>query len=132
MGYYDLSFIAKFEIIFPKYIITVYDKLGDYKSFAYRSSKIADKNSKHINIFYDKRNNHYFLIRNLKSFFNYRHECTVCETLYNHDHKCPLKCKFCDREPPCSFSKTLIKCKDCNRHFRGMECYDHHKIKKNV
>lgn len=128
-GEYDLSLISSFEKVFPKYFVKVFDNVHDWKSVAYESQYTSQNSVFRINIFFDKKSNHYFLIRNIKSFFNFRSECKVCNTLYNHNHICSLKCKYCDSVPPCLSVTSLIKCTDCNRNFRGDDCYKNHKPK---
>ncbi|XP_055699997.1 uncharacterized protein LOC129799802 [Phlebotomus papatasi] len=64
-GEYDLSLISNFEKVFPKYFVKVFDNVHDWKSVAYESQHTSQNSVFRINIFFDKKSNHYFLIRNI-------------------------------------------------------------------
>ncbi|XP_055714985.1 uncharacterized protein LOC129809195 isoform X2 [Phlebotomus papatasi] len=128
-GEYDLNFISVFSAKFPKYLITVYNKLGDCKGIIFKSPKSEKNSENRINLFYDEKERHYFCISNVASFFNFRHQCETCDALYNHNHKCPGRCRYCNKKPPCLYVDSLKKCDDCNREFRGEDCYNYHKEK---
>ncbi|XP_055714799.1 uncharacterized protein LOC129808918 [Phlebotomus papatasi] len=127
-GEYDNNFISLFNTKFPKYLITVYNNVSDCKSITYKTQKTDLNSSNRINLFFNEKERHYFCISNVKSFFNFRKQCDVCDVLYNCDHRCPGRCTFCNREPPCPFVQFLKKCNDCNREFRGDQCYNYHKV----
>lgn len=126
-GNYDLSFIQKFVKKFKNYRVVVYDNLRDHTQIRYKSMRTSLNVHNVINIFHDIASDHFFCISNLKSFFNYNHQCDICDELYNRDHKCREKCSYCEQTPPCAFVNSPEKCRDCNREFRGSNCFNSHK-----
>lgn len=122
----NIGHVFKIEKTLKNYQIVVYHDKSDYQNVLYRG---AD-NSSRINLFYFDDIKHFVVIKNLKGFFNYDYLCNYCEKMFNsslNKHHCKAKCGFCYTTPPCQSVLQMKHCEDCNRSFRGPECFLTHK-----
>lgn len=120
-----LNDLAKVSKQFPQYQIIVYNDMNDCRSMLYKSGK-AEKT---INLFHME--DHFIAIKTVKGLFGYRYQCTDCDNLYNSPdkHKCAAKCNYCRELGLCKPVRTMLQCEQCNRSFRGAECFMRHKKK---
>ncbi|KAB0799442.1 hypothetical protein PPYR_07322 [Photinus pyralis] len=75
-------------------------------------------------------NEHYNVITSLTSAFSCGYFCESCRVRMSERkaHKnCKYICPCCHNNPPCNKDVVNIKCAECNRDFRGQECYRYHK-----
>ena len=73
--------------------------------------------------------NHFDVLTSLPAWFGRNHWCYHCNKGFDHreSHRCKHVCKCCLRQ---SCSETLepsVYCADCNRTFRGSDCFAAHK-----
>lgn len=120
-----MIYVHKLSRVLSQYEIIIYDDLNNYKSVLFRSAKAPKK----IFIFFMKEKKHFIAIKNDRVFFGYEKQCPYCEEFMKDlkNHKCELKCKFCKRAPVCEYVPEMRECKDCNRTFRGTNCFNKHK-----
>lgn len=92
-GKYGTEFISQFLVKYgSSYRVTVYNNPLNYKETEYRSQKTELNKDKNINLFFNKENGHYFCIKNIKGFFNYRQYCSDCDLMFkNPYHTCEKK-----------------------------------------
>jgi hypothetical protein len=82
-------------------------------------------------------NNHYDLIRNVRSFFCVRKYCFKCYKPYQtdsrHNMKCKARCINCTsvKRGNCPEDPNFppVSCLACGKHFVNAECYSEHKLK---
>ncbi|XP_031355210.1 uncharacterized protein LOC116179552 [Photinus pyralis] len=75
-------------------------------------------------------NEHYNVITSLTSAFSCSYFCESCRVRMSERkaHKnCKYICPCCHNNPPCNKDVVNIKCAECNRDFRGQDCYRYHK-----
>ncbi|XP_031342123.1 uncharacterized protein LOC116170010 [Photinus pyralis] len=75
-------------------------------------------------------NEHYNVITSLTSAFTCEYFCELCRVRMSkrqHHKDCKYICPCCHTSPPCNKDAPNIKCEVCNRDFRGLECFRHHK-----
>lgn len=82
---------------------------------------------KTLNLLYHK--GHYNMISSLTAAFCTSYFCERCHVPYDHknDHRCGGTCPCCQQSPACCYQEARIACSDCNRQFRGLQCYNNHK-----
>lgn len=125
----DVADIFKIQKVMPKYQITVYKNKDDYKDVLFRGRKTE----KQINLFYFEEMKHFVAIKTLKGFFSYNYMCKLCDAMYNKNpHICTAICKYCRTAPPCKAVATMKECSECNRSFRGENCFFNHQTKKDM
>ena len=73
---------------------------------------------------------HFSVIKSLTSAFSCSYYCQECCIGYSQleKHVCKNSCSFCHSRPPCKFTDYEKVCKDCNRKFHSIECYDSHLV----
>ena len=80
-------------------------------------------------------NNHYGVITTMTGFLNRNYYCTSCNKGYDKEehHNCKVTCSCCHRRG-CQVAEGIRiiwkSCPDCNRFFKGEECYENHKERK--
>ncbi|KAJ8934252.1 hypothetical protein NQ318_008695 [Aromia moschata] len=79
-----------------------------------------------INLLYHE--SHYNVITSLTAAFCCSYYCEECHVPYNskNHHKCGGTCPACQQSPVCS-KGVAVTCADCQRSFRGQQCYYNHK-----
>ena len=106
----------------------------DYKIVVHRyGSKGRDvifkgeQGLKTLNLLYHK--GHYNVITSVTAAFCCTYYCEFCNIPYEHknEHRCAAQCPACQKAPPCIGTLDRVLCKDCNREFRGPNCYEEHK-----
>ena len=101
-----------------KYKITVYDYSSKTVIFEGQCEKPK------LNLLY--HNNHYNVITALTSTFCCTYFCDTCHVGFpaRKDHRCSGTCPCCQQSPPCNKVAKEIRCSDCERMFRGEECFN--------
>lgn len=121
-----LNDLVKVSKLFPQYQIIVYDSLSDHRSILYKSGR-AEKT---INLLHIER--HFIAIKTVKGLFGFKYQCSDCSGLYNNikKHKCAARCNYCRALGICRPVPTMLQCEQCNRSFRGPDCFMRHKKNK--
>ena len=88
-------------------------------------------NKQDPNIYLYKDKNHFDVITSMPAFLCKNYYCHTCKKAYKKRdcHKCPSKCLACFKYMSNCLDnqKNIIFCKDCNRTFYGIECFNEHK-----
>lgn len=79
---------------------------------------------------------HYHYISSITACFSKSYYCQRCYKVYNNftSHRnCPFRCEKCLESRPCkaNYDAAMKACKDCNRSFYGIRCFNKHK-KNNI
>jgi len=74
------------------------------------------RSTKKLHLPYDRYNEHYNLITNLKGVMAKQFICNGCDTLYDFTHKCDKVYSLCTAAPPCTKDQTKYFI-TCNRRF---------------
>jgi len=85
--------------------------------------------AKKLYLLYDRDNEHYNVVTNLKGAMAKRYIYNGCDTLYDYTHKCDKVCSLCTATPPCTKNQSRYCC-TCNRSFRSEKCFQNHLILK--
>ena len=121
-----IEHLKKFQnFLRDRYKITVYDYATRSVLFEGHSENILPKQ---INLLY--HNSHYNVITSLTSTFCCTFFCETCHVGYQtrNRHRCSGTCPCCQKSPPCSKVASEISCAECNRKFRGEQCFNNHKV----
>lgn len=118
--------LEKFQQHLTQFKITVYIYGTKGREVLFEGPNAAKK----INLLFHK--NHYNVITNLTSAFACGYYCTSCHIPFNNkkQHRCTKLCPCCQQSPPCEKVKEELLCSECNRKFRGLSCYNNHKVIK--
>ncbi|XP_055918297.1 uncharacterized protein LOC129950379 [Eupeodes corollae] len=113
-----------FQQHLKEYKITVYNHGTKGRDIIFEGD---NDEKKKINLIY--HNNHFNLITSLTAAFCCSYYCEDCHEPYNmkSKHRCHKTCPQCQNTPPCPKIAKEINCVDCNRNFRGKNCFDKHK-----
>ena len=74
------------------------------------------RSAKKFRFLYDRENEHYNVISNLKDAMAKQYIRNGCDTLYDFKFKCDKVCSLCTATPPCTKDHTKY-CSTCNRRF---------------
>lgn len=74
--------------------------------------------TKKLQLLYDRDNEHYNVITNLKGAMAKQYISNGCDTLYDKTHKCDKDCSLCTATSQCTKDQTNY-CGTCNRRFLG-------------
>lgn len=82
----------------------------------------------HLFHYIDGSDGHFHVIGSVPGFLDTGYFCEKCNKGYtNKDkHRCAYRCPCCYEEA-CDNNSELILCPDCNRYFRGNQCFRNHK-----
>jgi len=78
--------------------IIVFDGLNPNRVMFSGNSRSAKK----LHLLYDRANEHYNVITNLKGAMAKEYICTGCDILYDKTHKCDKVRSLCTATPPCT------------------------------
>ncbi|XP_023017938.1 uncharacterized protein [Leptinotarsa decemlineata] len=120
-----ISELEKFQAYLENYRIVVYNYGTKGRDIIFDGS---NHSTKKLNLLYHKR--HYSVIKSLTAAFSCVYFCEDCHEPYDHkrNHRCGKTCFACQQSPPCK-ENIRIKCADCQRSFRGQNCFENHKPK---
>jgi len=88
--------LQQFQQYLSDYKIIVFGGLYPDRVMFSRNSLSAKK----LCLLYDRNNDHYNVIINLKGAMKKRYICNGCDTLYDYTHKCDKVCSLCTATPP--------------------------------
>ena len=117
--------LQQFQEYLSDYKIIVFDGLNPDRVMFSGNSLSAKK----LYLLYDRDNDHYNVITNLKGAMAKRYICNGCDTLYDYTHKCDKVCSLCTATPPCTKDQAKY-CATCNRWFLSEKCFQNHLILK--
>jgi hypothetical protein len=99
------------------------EHLSDYKSNVFDGLNPDramfsgnSRSTKKLYLLYNRDNEQYDVITNLKGAMGKRYMCNRCDVLYDKTHKCDKVCSLCTATPPCTKDQTKY-CGTCNRQF---------------
>ena len=120
--------IKKFQDVLPGYQIVLISK-ERFNAIIYKGPEAP----KRIYLYY--YDNHYGIITTMTGFLGRNYYCTSCNKGYDHEehHNCKVTCSCCYRRGCQVAEGTWIiwkSCPDCDRFFKGEECYKNHKERK--
>lgn len=117
-----ISELQQFQRFLNEYQITVYAYGSKGRDIIYKGAEAT----KRINLLHYK--NHYNVITSLTAAFSCNFFCEHCHIPYEHkvDHRCQTSCFCCHQSPACN-RKKYVTCNDCNRKFKGINCFENHK-----
>ena len=120
--------IKKFQDVLPGYQIVLISK-ERFNAIIYKGPEAP----KRIYLYY--YDNHYGIITTMTGFLGRNYYCTSCNKGYDHEehHNCKVTCSCCYRRGCQVAEGTRIiwkSCPDCDRFFKGEECYKNHKERK--
>ena len=115
--------LQQFQEYLSDYKIIVFDGLNPDRVMFSGNSLSAKK----LYLLYDRNNEHYNVITNLKGAMAKRYICNGCDTLYDYTHKCDKVCSLCTATPPCTKDESKYCC-ICNRWFLSEKCFQNHLI----
>jgi G:T-mismatch repair DNA endonuclease (very short patch repair protein) len=121
--------LQQFQNVMPPGIqIVVYQDLTGKNVFF--KGEIYDPVEARINLVLFE--NHFAVIRSLTAAFGCSYYCEGCNKLYEHKakHLCDTICSYCHNNTQCQKTNVIIKCADCNRDFKNIQCYDRHLLTK--
>ena len=81
--------------------------------------------TKKLHLPYDRDNEHYNVITNLKGAMAKQYVCNGCDTLYYFTYKCDKVCSLCTATPPCTKDQNKY-CGTCNRRPLSEKCFQNH------
>ena len=120
--------IKKFQEVLPEYQIVLISK-ENFNAIIYKGPEAPKK------LYLYHYDNHYGVITSMTGFLGRSYYCTVCNKGYDHEerHNCKATCSCCHRKKCQGNKETRLiwkSCQDCNRFFKGEECYTNHKERK--
>ena len=83
------------------------------------------RSAKKLDLLYDRANEHYNVITNLKGAMAKKYICIGCVTLYDFTHKCEKVCSLRTATPPCTKYQAKY-CRTCNRRFLSEKYFQNH------
>jgi len=110
--------LQQFQDHLSDYQIIVFDGLKPDRVMFSGKSRSAKK----LHLLYDRDNEHYNLITNLKGANAKKNICNGCYTLYDFTHKFDKVCSLCTATPPCTKDQAMY-CSTCNRWFLSEKCF---------
>jgi len=90
--------LRQFQDYLSDYQIIVFDGFNPDRIMFNGNSRSAKK----LHLLYDRDNEHYNVITNLKGAMAKKYICKRCHTLYDFTHKCDKVCSLCTATPPCT------------------------------
>ena len=117
--------IKKFESVLPDYRIVVVS--ADYFNAIIYKGQTAEKV-----IYLYHHDTHYEVITTMTGFLGKCYFCPTCLKGYEHEtlkhHRCKNKCACCHTMncPGIDLEDDWRRCEDCERYFRGDECFQNH------
>ena len=120
VGSCGLEQVKQFQAHLVQYQINIVSK-------EHQNTIIYSGPDKEKRIYLFLHNNHYDVITSMPAFLARKMYCHACNKGYDKltDHLCPDSCKAC-RFPNCPIV-TWIRCADCKRNFKSLECFQRHK-----
>lgn len=100
------------------------------------------RKSKKLFIYYLSKTKHFVAIKTVCGLFSKKYQCSACDSVINNFvHRCRVICPCCKSNSgqnyetftkPCMpvDNEKMLKCNDCNRSFRGENCFKNH-LEKN-
>ncbi|XP_055908156.1 uncharacterized protein LOC129942989 [Eupeodes corollae] len=119
--------LHQFQNYLIDFKITVFQYGTKGRSTVFEGVPANPTTGKRINLIFNK--NHFNVITSLTSAFCCSYFCEECLIPYQTKgrHKCVKACPQCQEIPDCKQVPKETKCEDCNRSFRGQQCFDNHK-----
>lgn len=120
LGQCGIKEIEKFQAVLPGYQIHVISQ-EHFNAIIYKGPEVEKK------IYLYVHDNHYDIITSMSAFLSRVYYCTKCNTGYDHkeEHRCNNVCHAC-RKVHDEAETEWIHCEECNRFFRGPECFALH------
>lgn len=117
-----------FQAHLRNYKITVYQYGTKGSDVIFEGNTEREGDEKHLNLLY--HNGHYNVITSLTAAFCCVYYCESCHVPFNNKnrHRCGRTCPQCQQTPVCSKDQESKLCEECNRYFRGHQCYINHKV----
>lgn len=120
----NIADIMKFQKNLKGYRIHVFNDKTDCENQIFS----WHEGDKHINLFYFDDLKHFSAIKKLPAFFSKSAQCARCLKLFKDKtkHRCADACRYCHEPNGCDPVLQMVSCNECNRQFRGIQCYQNH------